>query len=68
MPASIAKKMLMIAVREGDVADLDAKDVRVLAEHEVAAHHRGDEHHDDAERFDEWAHDALYMAIRIWWR
>ena len=41
-----------VAVREGDVADLDAEDVRVLAEDEVAAHHRGDEHHHDAERFD----------------
>ena len=41
-----------VAVREGDVADLDAEDVRVLAEHEVAAHHGGDEHDREAKRFD----------------
>ena len=42
------------AVGERHVADLDAEDVRLLAEHQVAAHHRGQQHHPDAERFDRW--------------
>ena len=48
-----------VAVRERDVADLDAEDVRVLAEDEVAAHDRGHEHHHDAQRFDERADDRV---------
>ena len=48
-----------IAVREGDVADLDTENVRVLAEDEVAAHHRGDEDDREAEGFDDGADERI---------